>query len=261
MWPDHQSLEDAMEGMFQRLKEVRDIDKKHVQRRAFIDLLKFMKDQGLRANFLGKTQPFIIEAKLVETGDASLQEKLAKYFYKAHELLLITEAASQVDEGSDLKNADILRIQGFTKSLMHRVLLMNKNLELLRAQRDSFEELAAAQPDFLQSTQPASSSEVALTPSSMAEFARLRDFFLQHLRDVTSRLEIVSVLEKRTVTLQYGGPLKTKESTALSDQSLMEWGEDIEQVLQASEKLAHEHAESRRIASLAQMLSVNLKSL
>lgn len=46
-WPDPAVLEDVMEGLFERLKTVRDLDKKHIQRRALIDLLKFMKDQGL----------------------------------------------------------------------------------------------------------------------------------------------------------------------------------------------------------------------
>jgi len=43
-----------MEDMFERLKAVRDLNKKHFQRRAFIDLLKYMKDQGLRPNFQDK---------------------------------------------------------------------------------------------------------------------------------------------------------------------------------------------------------------
>jgi len=42
-WPDASSLEYVMAGMFERLKIVRDLNKKHLQRRAFIDLLKFMK--------------------------------------------------------------------------------------------------------------------------------------------------------------------------------------------------------------------------
>jgi len=40
-----------MGGLFERLKTVRDLDKKHFQRRAFMDLLRFMKDQGLKPNF------------------------------------------------------------------------------------------------------------------------------------------------------------------------------------------------------------------
>ena len=114
-----------MAGLFERLKTVRDIDKKHFQRRAFIDLLKFMKDSGLRPNFQDKLQPFIIESHLVNTGDAKIQERLEKYFYKAQELLVIMESSSQVDENSDLKNVDVIRVQGFSKSLMHRILEIN----------------------------------------------------------------------------------------------------------------------------------------
>jgi len=53
-WPDARSLEYVMSGMFERLKIVRDLDKKHFQRRAFIDLLKFLKDEGLKPNFQDK---------------------------------------------------------------------------------------------------------------------------------------------------------------------------------------------------------------
>lgn len=44
MWPDSGSLEYTIEDLFDRLKLVREVDKKHVQRRALVDLLKFMKD-------------------------------------------------------------------------------------------------------------------------------------------------------------------------------------------------------------------------
>ena len=53
-WPDASSLEWVMAGMFERIKIVRDLDKKHFARRAFIDLLKFMKNEGLKPNFQDK---------------------------------------------------------------------------------------------------------------------------------------------------------------------------------------------------------------
>jgi len=127
-WPDASVLEDTMDGLFERLQMVRDLDKKHLQRRAFIDLQKFMKGQGLLQNFQDKLQPFILESKLVDTKSSKLQSRLSKYFYKAQELLLIMESSSQVDEGADLRNADIIRIQGFSKSLMHRILTLNVSL-------------------------------------------------------------------------------------------------------------------------------------
>mmetsp|Transcript_29535 Transcript_29535/g.44960 ORF Transcript_29535/g.44960 Transcript_29535/m.44960 type:complete len:312 (+) Transcript_29535:10293-11228(+) len=117
-WPDVLCLESTMAGMFDRLKSVRDINKKNFQRRAFIDLLKFMKDQGLRPNFQDKLQPHLLKSKLVEVDASELNEKLSKYFYRSQELLIITEASSQVDENADLKNIDILRIKGFTSSLV-----------------------------------------------------------------------------------------------------------------------------------------------
>lgn len=40
--------------------------------------------------------------------------------------MMIMENASQADENSDLKNADVIRIQGFSKSLMQRILQINE---------------------------------------------------------------------------------------------------------------------------------------
>jgi hypothetical protein len=43
-WPDCMAVENMTSVLFERLKIVRDINKKHIQRRAFIDLLKYMKE-------------------------------------------------------------------------------------------------------------------------------------------------------------------------------------------------------------------------
>lgn len=93
-WPDVLALESVMSGLFDRLKVVRDIDKKHFQRRAFMDLLRFMKDSGLKPNFQDKLQPYIIKSHLFNTGDPIIQNRLQKYFYKAQELLVIMESSS-----------------------------------------------------------------------------------------------------------------------------------------------------------------------
>ena len=69
-----------MDGFFERLKTVRDLDKKHIQRKALIDLLKFMKDQGLQPNFQDKLQPWIINSRLVQSNEPELQARLEKYF-------------------------------------------------------------------------------------------------------------------------------------------------------------------------------------
>ena len=37
-------------------------------------------------------------------------------------------SASQVDDQSDLKNMDVMRVQGFSKSLIDMILKMNANL-------------------------------------------------------------------------------------------------------------------------------------
>lgn len=135
-----------MLGLFERLKTVRDIDKKHFQRRAYIDLLKFMKDSGLKPNFQDKLQPFIIKSHLFNTGDPTIQARLQKYFYKAQELLIIMESSSQVDENSDLKNADVIRVQGFTQSLMHRILEINNSLSNFEQLRDQFKKQLGQAP-------------------------------------------------------------------------------------------------------------------
>ena len=124
-WPDSCTLEHVMDGFFERLKTVRDLDKKHIQRKALIDLLKFMKDQGLQPNFQDKLQPWIINSRLVQSNEPELQARLEKYFFKAQELLLVTESSSQTAENSDLRNADILRMKGFTQSLMQKILMIN----------------------------------------------------------------------------------------------------------------------------------------
>jgi hypothetical protein len=102
-WPDCLSIENMISGLFERLKIVRDINKKHIQRRAFIDLLKFMKEQGLQHNFQSNILPTFMETSIVSfktTGSGALSsqgEDFKKYYYKAHELLLMLENASEAE--------------------------------------------------------------------------------------------------------------------------------------------------------------------
>lgn len=49
---------------------------------------------------------------------------------------MITESSSQVDENADLKNIDVIRIQGFSKSLMSNILLINVHLSNLEERRN-----------------------------------------------------------------------------------------------------------------------------
>jgi hypothetical protein len=45
LWPDCLSVDSTLSHViFERLKIVRDINKRHIQRRAFIDLLKYLKE-------------------------------------------------------------------------------------------------------------------------------------------------------------------------------------------------------------------------
>ena len=45
--PNQGSLDEAVNGFMERLSEVRALNKKHIQVRAYYDLLRFMKSQGL----------------------------------------------------------------------------------------------------------------------------------------------------------------------------------------------------------------------
>ena len=41
---------------------------------------------------------------------------------------MMLRSASQVDDQSDLKNMDVMRVQGFSKSLINQILQMNTDL-------------------------------------------------------------------------------------------------------------------------------------
>ena len=111
--------------------------------------------------------------------DKHLQNRLKKYFYKAHELLIITESSSQVDENSDLKNADIIRIQGFSQSLMHQVLKMNKELRLLQEKRDELRSVMQGLPNLaVQVEGEQAVLEPVISSCNVAKFKAVRDDFL-----------------------------------------------------------------------------------
>ena len=44
VWPLSTNLDSAMNGFFERLADVRAINKKHIQKRAYYDLLRFFKN-------------------------------------------------------------------------------------------------------------------------------------------------------------------------------------------------------------------------
>jgi len=75
-----------------------------------------MKDQGCRQNFSLDLQPILINTKAQEAAGKT------SYFYKAYEAFVMLKASSQVDENSDFKNTDVLRVQGFSQSLLYKVM-------------------------------------------------------------------------------------------------------------------------------------------
>ena len=101
---------------------MRDANKKHIQRRALIDLLKFLKEQGLQQNFSLTPTPFLVEAQVLA------DRAFAGYYYKSHEVGLMLASASQASEQADLRNADILRMRGFAQSLLLKILQLNKDV-------------------------------------------------------------------------------------------------------------------------------------
>lgn len=75
-WPDATSVTQSISGFFERLQEVREINKKNIQKRAYYDLLKYLKDQGMRSNFKEDLQPLLMKAPI--------QDDQKSYFYKAY---------------------------------------------------------------------------------------------------------------------------------------------------------------------------------
>ena len=79
----------------------------------------------------------------------------------------MTEASSQTDDGADLKNPDIIRIQGFTKSLMQRILKLNIALTKLARKHQAIKALNAKAPFF-------GSEEQGVSVDSSRKFSELR---------------------------------------------------------------------------------------
>ena len=50
------------------------------------------------------------------------------HFFRAYETFTMLQSASQVDDQSDIKNAEVIRMQSFSRSLMLHILLINKHL-------------------------------------------------------------------------------------------------------------------------------------
>ncbi len=126
IWPDAYAVESVSQQIFERIHLTRESGKKHIQRRAFIDLLKYLKGEGLSANFETSLTPHIMKSKLCKTGVGALDNDLRKYFFKAHELNLMIENSSEACE--DVRNADILRIKSLMRSLMTKLMELNERV-------------------------------------------------------------------------------------------------------------------------------------
>ena len=50
------------------------------------------------------------------------------HFYRAFETYTMLMSASQVDENSHIKNAEVIRMQSFSRSLMLNILILNRHL-------------------------------------------------------------------------------------------------------------------------------------
>lgn len=121
--------------LFERLKVVREVNKRHIQRRAFIDLLKFMKEQGLQHNFQSQLQSMLLDNRIVKLKELTRGEEFRRYYMKSHELLMMLESSSEaVNAGPEhLRNIEIIRVRGFSQSLVQKILTMNSDLAKLKS--------------------------------------------------------------------------------------------------------------------------------
>lgn len=75
----------------------------------------------------------MLDSKLFKFSNQAKNDRLTKYFFKSHELMLVLNSSSEQEDGKgDLRAVDIQRIKGFTQSLMQKILLINKELKHLQ---------------------------------------------------------------------------------------------------------------------------------
>jgi hypothetical protein len=91
-----------------------------------------LKEQGLQHNFQSDLHPLVQKTKLLCFKNSPFGEKVnpndfKRYYLKAHELLMMLENASEAQNATPahLRNPEIIRIRGFSQSLMMKVLEMN----------------------------------------------------------------------------------------------------------------------------------------
>jgi hypothetical protein len=118
------------------MADVRALNKKNPQKRAFYDLLSYLKEEGLRSNFQSELQPMIVECK-----------SPTPYFLKAYEVYLMLRGTTQSEEFTDLKNTDVLRCQGFGHHLMHQILTHNLAVQQLKETTSLMDQFPGSYPE------------------------------------------------------------------------------------------------------------------
>jgi hypothetical protein len=104
---------------------------------------------------------------------------------------MITESSSQLEENSDLKNVDVIRIQGFSKSLMHKILTINLQLRKLEAIKNDFEKVLKLDNKLNNHSEQG----IVITPGKSSIFRDLRDYFIKVKTNAISRLNMLLLLE------------------------------------------------------------------
>ena len=147
-----------------------------------------------------------------------------------------------------MKNADIIRIQGFSQSLMHQILKMNKHLSTLQEQINSFEGVTKKLPHRGPVIGRATGG-VAVTPTSTKRFAELRDLFLALARQFEEKAGLISLLENRHVALAFKRLITTTERSALSQDTFEALQKDVNAVLAECSTLLDRYQDSNRLSA------------
>lgn len=151
-WPDSLAVENATQTLFERLKIVRELNKRHIQRRAFIDLQKYFKEQGMQHNFQSTLLPMLLETQIVTLPNTPGGADMRKYYLKAHELMMMLENASEAENAGPqhMRNMEIIRVRGFSQSLVQKILTMNQTLREASAVYSQFNLLERESQTFLE---------------------------------------------------------------------------------------------------------------
>eukprot|EP00347_Sterkiella_histriomuscorum_P024492 403330924 len=206
-YPDSHSIEFTMLDIFERLKTVRDLNKKHIQRRAFIDLLKYLKDQGLQQNFQSKQMShMLIDTQIMHSkNNDGTSNEYERYYYKAHELMMLLDSSSQVDEHSDLRNVDIIRIRGFSQSLLLKMLQINQSMSKVNNKVRALDKIHKESKDYLLKEvnleeDNVQSSPVYVNAKANNEYVKLVKRFKVAYVNLVDKVKMVDILDTKGKT-------------------------------------------------------------